>query len=112
VRKERRLDRSEVPGREVQELTPEMGGCWLVVTQGSRHRWNLSEMIYTRIPGPASLSGTFAFDAQPMAITRVERWPRVGSTSLVWFDDPTDPDSAEQWRQSSRIASIIEILDG
>jgi hypothetical protein len=87
-----------------------MGGRWLVATQGSCHEWDLDAMTYMRIPGPGSLSGPFALDRQPMAITRVQRWPRVGSASLVWYDDPADPDRLEHWRQSSRIVSITEIL--
>jgi|GEM_PF-4061625 len=94
--------------RDVDALTLEMNGSWLVKTQSSEHMWNLDHMTYTRLPGLRSRSGAFAFDHQPMAITRVDRWPRVGSTSLLWYDDPTDPDRTEQWRQSSRIVSITE----
>lgn len=93
----------------VDALTPEMNGSWMVKTQGSQHVWNLDQLTYTRIPGPHSRSGGFAFDHRPMAITRVERWPRVGSTSLLWYNDPTGPDHAEHWRQSSKIVSITEI---
>jgi hypothetical protein len=66
-------------------------------------------MTYRRIPGPDSRSGPFAYDFQPMGITRVQCWPRVGATSLVFYDNPTDPHRFEQWRQSSRIVSITEI---
>ena len=93
----------------VQELTPGMDGRWLVVTRGSAHEWDLDAKTYMRVPGPASMSGPFAFDSQPMAITRVDRWPRVGSTSRVVYDDPARPDDLEQWRQSSQIASITKI---
>lgn len=89
-----------------------MGGRWLVVTQGSSHVWDLDAKTYTRIPGPASVSGSFAFDLQSVAISRVERWPRVGSTSLVFYDDPAHPDDVEQWRQSSQIVSITQIPAG
>jgi hypothetical protein len=99
-----------VHGRcRVDALTPEMNGIWLVKTQGSEHIWNLDHETYTRLPQSRSRSGAFAFDHQPMAITRVDRWPRVGSTSLLWYDDPTEPDHTEHWRQSSRIISITEI---
>jgi hypothetical protein len=93
----------------VDALTSEMNGSWLVKTQSSEHIWNLDHMTYTRLPGSRSRSGAFAFDQRPMAITRVERWPRVGSSSLLWYDDPTDPDHTEHWRQSSGIISINEI---
>ena len=94
---------------EARELTSGMRGCWLVVTQGSCHLWDLDSVTYTRIPGAASPSGAFSFDARPMAITRIERWPHIGSTSLVWYDDPANPGGREHWRQSSRIVSISEI---
>jgi hypothetical protein len=96
-------------GRKLDELIPGMGGCWLIVTQGSCHMWDLDSSTYIRIPGSDSNSGPFAFDRLPMAITRVDRWPRVGSTSLIWYDDPSNPDRREHWRQSSRIISISEI---
>ncbi len=86
-----------------------MGGRWRVQTQGSTHEWDLDTMTYLRTAGPRSPSGPFAFDSRPMPITKVERWPRVGSTSLVWYDDPHDSDQIEHWRQSSRIISISEI---
>ena len=95
--------------QQVAALAPGMGGCWLVETQGSTHVWDLDAMTYTRMPGPRSRSGSFDYDNQPMPITHVERWPHVGSTSLVFFDDPNEPDRAEHWRRSSHIVSITEI---
>lgn len=95
--------------QDVQALTPEMSGTWLVKTQGSEHLWDLDRMTYTRIPGSRSLSGAFTFDHRAVLITRVERWPQVGSTSLLWFDDPSNGEQAENWRQSSRIVSITKI---
>ena len=35
----------------VTELTPGMGGRWLVTTRGSQHVFDLNTMTYTRIPG-------------------------------------------------------------
>jgi hypothetical protein len=95
--------------RDVDALTPGINGSWLVKTQGSDHIWNLDHETYTRIPQSHSRSGAFAFDHQPMSITRVERWPRIGSTSLLWYNDPTDSDLTEHWRQSSSVVSITEI---
>ncbi len=101
----------EDPDRvEVDELLPGMDGLWLVVSQGSCHEWDLEAMTYMRIAGPASMAGRFALDGQRMPITRVGRWPRVGSTSLVFYDDPTRPLDYEHFRQSSRIESITQIL--
>lgn len=48
-------------------------------------------------------------DGQRMPITRVGRWPRVGSMSLVFYDDPARPLDYEQFRQSSPIESITRI---
>lgn len=95
--------------RQVAALAPGVGGCWLVETQGSTHVWDLDAMTYTRSPGPRSRSGSFDYDNQPMPITCVERWPRVGSTSLVYLVDPHEPDRTEHWRLSSQIVSISEI---
>lgn len=86
-----------------------MKNRWLVASQSSFHLWDLDAMTYARIPSPSSLSGPFALDLRILVITRVDSWPRVGSRSLVWFDDPADPDGIEQWRQSSRIVSITEV---
>lgn len=97
------------PHMPVDELDASMGGVWLVVTQGSRHEWDLDAMTYQRVPGPTSRSGRFAMDGQRMPITRVERWPRVGSTSLVFYNDPNRPFDYEHFRQSSRIESISRI---
>lgn len=95
--------------RRVDELSPEMAGRWLVVTQNSRHEWDLDVMAYTRIPGRLSLSGSFRFDRVPMAISSVDCWPRVGASSLVWLYDPDQPHGLGHWRRSSRIVSISEL---
>lgn len=96
----------------VDELTPDMGGRWLVETQGSRHEWDLDAMTFMRMPGPDSLSGGMRFDGEPMTITRVQRWPKVGSVSILFYDDPTIPEFVEYWRQSSTIKSITPIKEG
>lgn len=97
--------------REVEALTPDSARCWFVTTQGSTHVWDLDALTNTRRPGPTSLSGGFAHDDCAMPISRVERWPRVGDTSLVWFDDPEAPAERELWRQSSTIVSITALPD-
>lgn len=68
-------------------------------------------MTYTRRPGTASESGTFPHDEQAMPITRVDRWSRVGSTTLVWFDDPDASEEREMSRRSSTIVSIAALPD-
>jgi hypothetical protein len=94
-----------------EELTPGMGGRWLVTTLGSSHEWDLDAMTYMRMPSPVSRSGPFPMDGQPMPITRIGRWPRIGSTSLIWYDDPAEPSRHEHWRQSSTILSIAPLPD-
>ena len=93
----------------VAALTPGMTGRWLVTTQGSRHIWDLDAMTHTRLPGASSPSGSFRFDGRPVPISHVENWPAVGCRSLIWFDDPTDPDLWIHRRLSSMIASIQHI---
>jgi hypothetical protein len=46
-----------------------------------------------------------------LRITGVERWPAVGGTSLVWFDDADAPTLLEYWRTSNVIASIQRCPD-
>lgn len=41
-------------------------------------------------------------------IDRVEAWPTVGRSSLVFFDDPNAP-GVEQWRMCSTIRSITSV---
>ncbi|EFV14710.1 hypothetical protein [Segniliparus rugosus] len=96
----------------VEELTSDMRGLWLVVTQGSRHIWDLETHPpgYVRVPGPQSLSGAFPMDRQLVRLSRVGRWPKIGGTSLVFFDVPDDP-MKEYWRQSSAIARIERLPD-
>ena len=91
----------------VDELHPGMGGRWLVTTQGSTHVWDLDALTYVRLPGPESLAGAFDCDGEAVGLTRVDRWPKVGATSLLWFDDPDRPMDIERWRQSSKIVSIV-----
>jgi hypothetical protein len=93
----------------IDRLNPGMRGRWLVTTQCSRHEWDLNEMTYMRIPGSNSQSGHFPHDHQRMKITRVARWPRIGTTSLVFYDDPEHPQRTELWRLSSRIIAITEL---
>ena len=88
----------------VDSLGPQDRGRWLVTTRGSRHLWDLDAGTYQRIPGEGR--SAFPHDSAVVRITHVERWPKVGSTSLVWFDDPERPWETEHWRQCSTIESI------
>jgi hypothetical protein len=82
-------------------------GVWCVHTQGSVHEFDLDTYTYRRYPGAAS--NRFDHDGQPVALTRVERWPVVGGTFFIWFDDPAIPTLLEHWRQSSTIVRIERV---
>lgn len=91
-------------------LGPDDVGQWLVFTQGSVHLWDLDARTYRRQPGNGR--SRFEWDGRTVRITHVGRWPVVGQTSLVWFDDPARPDKVEQWRQSSTIREIRPCTGG
>ncbi len=88
----------------VQAIGETSKGRYRVTTQGSQHIWDLDEMTYQRLPGKSS--AMFEHDAAVLHIGDVQRWPAVGRTSFVWFDDPAHPQLLEHWRQSSTIVSI------
>lgn len=107
----RSVSADHLTGPGVMALEPGMRGRWLVTTQGTHHIWDLEALTYTRIPGADSHAGAMVHDCVAHLITRVTWWPRVGSVSLVWFDDPDRPTSHEQWRRSSRIKSIEPLAE-
>lgn len=88
---------------EIQHLSPNMNGRWLVFTQRTVHVWDLNRFTYARHPGESSQS--FAWDTVEAPIWDVRAWPEVGGTFLVYFEDPANP-SHVQWRMSSRIRRI------
>ena len=90
----------------VDALHAGLGGRWLVTSQGSRHVWDLDAMTYRRLPGPGRKS--FDYDGQQCPIDRIEVWPAVGRSSLVFFDDPNVP-GVEQWRICSTIRTISRL---
>lgn len=105
------MEKTEVTGSaaEVESLDAAALGRWLVTTQGSTHVWDIrpDRVLYQRVPGENR--GTFTADGVVVTLTRVDRWPAVGSTSFLWFDDLDNPHSLEQWRQSSTIRSIRQL---
>jgi hypothetical protein len=94
----------------VDELTPAVSGRWRVSTRGSQHVFDLDERTYRRSPLPGH--GRFSYDECDVQLTRVERWPRVGSTFLIWVDDPEVPELLEHWHQSSEILRIVRAGPG
>jgi hypothetical protein len=94
---------------DVDALGPNSTGRWLVVSGGSEHTFDLDAGTYCRRPRPGH--GRFPYDGVMVALTRVERWPRVGGTFFIWVDDPHAPDLVEHWHQSSTIVSITRLPD-
>lgn len=96
-------------GETTQSLDENTVGTWMVWTQGSSHLWEIGpgHVDWTRLPGAGR--SRFVGDADPQRITRVERWPAIGGVHFLWFDDPTEPWSTEQWRQSSTIRHIERV---
>lgn len=93
----------------VTELTHEMGGVWLVTTQGSQHVWGMDAMTYKRIPGAESLAGAFLGDGEAHRIYAVKRYPVVGYGFYVLFDHPLDPCGSTMFNQSSEVVRIERI---
>jgi hypothetical protein len=54
----------------VDALHAELGGRWLVTSQGSRHIWDLDAMTYQRLPGNGPKQ--FDYDGEVHHITRVQ----------------------------------------
>ena len=97
-----------VEPEKVLALSPASSGRWLIETN-SQHLFDLDERTYQRLPRPGR--GSFAHDNAVVRLTRVERWPEVGKTFFVWFDDPERPESLEHWRQSSFVRSITRVVE-
>jgi len=79
-------------GQTADRLGPDGTGRWLVTTGGRQHLWDLDAGTYRRLPGPGR--GSFDYDGKLLTLTRIERWPAVGKTFFIWFDDPSAPTSS------------------
>ncbi|WP_141014461.1 hypothetical protein [Nocardioides sambongensis] len=91
---------------DVNELRSGETGCWVVCTVGSIHYVDLDRWLYMRVPGEgrSAMEG----DREWLRLLRIERWPRVGGSFLL-FVDPPDEELArttELWRISSEVMSI------
>lgn len=91
----------------VTELTPDMTGIWRVTTRDSVHVWNLDNFTWTRQPGVTA--PRFPYDAVPLRIWRVHRYPKVGEQAYAEVDDPTDPENTALWRISSVVLKIERV---
>jgi hypothetical protein len=91
--------------KETSMLDPASTGRWLVLSRGTVHVLDLGVGTYERRPGPTGQA--FAYDNQPLPLTRIEVWPQVGGRMIVWFDDPDSSQALEHYRVCSRIRSIV-----
>ena len=89
----------------VNELTEEMTGSYLVTTQGSTHLWNLDEKYYVRNPGPLSKSRGIPgyFNGREIRWVEVTRWPKVNDVFFTILNGDVP------WHQSSTIKSIERV---
>lgn len=96
---------TDAGGAEVQGLGPADIGRWLITTRTSQHVLDLDARLYERRPGPGGHA--MPLDHQPLTLTRVQVWPRVGSQMLVWVDDPDVPHLLEHYRLCATITRIV-----
>jgi hypothetical protein len=95
----------------VEAIDANSTGRYLVATQSSQHIWDLDEMTYQHLSAKRGSGPSQAAEVLP--ITIVERWPAVGCTSLLWFDELVETIlPIEHWRQSSTIISIEQLTPG
>ncbi|MFZ2237986.1 MAG: hypothetical protein WAV90_00425 [Gordonia amarae] len=106
---EEQMENAETETETVEELTPDSRGRWLVTTMGSRHIFDLDRGNYTRIPGAGR--GDFIGDGEPQKIYLIGRWPRLGESFYVEFDDPASPWDRVQTRLSSTVQRIERLTD-
>jgi hypothetical protein len=99
------------PRTYVDTIDANSTGRYLVSTQSSQHIWDLDAMTYQHLSTKRG-SGS-PQDTEVLPITVVERWPAVGCTSLLWFDELVETIlPIEHWRQSSTIVSIEQLTPG
>ena len=80
------------------------GGRWLVTTLGSLHLFDLSAwplVRYVRTGGHCR--SRFLLDGEAVVLTRIQWWPTVGLSFLVWVDIDHRTDG---WWRSSTVQRI------
>jgi hypothetical protein len=90
------------PGYRLR-LSEQDGGRWHVRTRNTLHIIDLDQRTHQRIPGQGS--GTFYYDEQTHLIDRMT-FPCVGERMVMYYIDPSYPDSVERWHATSRVVSI------
>lgn len=101
----------QTTAEQVDELTSEHTGRWLVTTKSTLHLWDLDAMTYVRMPSEDSKSGSMENDERAVRIGRVVWWPKVGKRPYFWFDDPESPMFFEHWRINSEVQKIERLSD-
>lgn len=89
---------------DVDELTQDSRGAWLVRTRHTSHIFHLDAGLYRREPD----TGAQRFDGDHgwLALARIEEYPRVGGRFLIWLEPAVNP-AWEYWRISSSIRAIL-----
>jgi hypothetical protein len=96
--------RPRLPEPETLELTAGSRGRWLVHSKNSTHYWDLDAMRYACWRGESALAESVASESRAIPIASVDRYPKVGGKSLMFYTDPSD--GTEYWRESSVIERI------
>lgn len=88
----------------MEELTEVDRGTFFVETQGSLHKWEISddEVLVTRFSSRSNPYGCDSLNARPYRAT-VKVWPAVGAYFLNVINGGA---SDVPWTRSSRIKSI------
>ena len=86
-----------------ESLSGTEGGCWIVTTEGSTHRFDLDAMTVTRFPGARSISTVNDRTRPLLEIVRCS----VGKRGY-WLmkGEGREADLLEYWHLSSQIVSI------
>lgn len=97
----------------VEKITAESTGIYLVKTQGSTHLWNLDEGWYVRNPTRTDstysevLRGLGGLNGTQQPLEKVERYPEVGGTFMVFLPPPHNYHRSSQIRSIERIPTDV-----
>lgn len=90
----------------MDELTADDRGVFLVETQGSVHRWTITDegVSYVRKSQRENPSGLNHYNGKSISVYEVPVWPKVGGVFFVRTRLYSLP-----WHQSSTIKSITRV---